>query len=617
MSKIRILSEILSNKIAAGEVIERPAAVVKELCENSLDAGSKRIIIEIEKGGKFLIRVSDDGDGMGKDDALLSVERYATSKLFEDKDLFSIGTLGFRGEALPSIASVSKFTLITREKKSQSGVKIYIEGGKIKNVSDYGAPHGAMIEVKDLFFNTPARRKFLKSINTETGHIADIISAMALNYYDVSFTLIHNGRRVKELPRVSDPFERIVSVLGNSLKNKLFKIDFKSENVSVSGWVASPDESKKSSKGIYLFVNGRFVRDRIINYAIFEGFKGRLVKGRYPASVIFLNVPLDTVDVNVHPAKQEVRFSNQNEVIYAVKEGVFNALSESEKFRWAEPYKSNDIKRGGRFVSEPKSIFAPEIKEYDDFPFTPVYKQDYQDELPPIKDKFDGLVKNQIEAQFKNKAENKIKNDVEKNKKISYKNDFASLNIIGQFMKTYILCEADKALILIDQHAAHERIIFETLKKNRDKGAKASQRLLMPEIIETNFSETEVLKEILPDFIKMGMDIEPFGENVFAVRAVPAILASKGNIDIMIKDIAEKIIDKNIKAGLEDVIDTLLIEMACHGAIKANQTLSYKEIKALLRELDECGNPSNCPHGRPVWIKFTKKELEKMFKRIV
>jgi DNA mismatch repair protein MutL len=283
-SKIKILPEILSNKIAAGEVVERPSSVVKELVENALDANSTRIIVEVEKGGRSLIRVSDNGEGMGHDDALLAIERYATSKIYKDQDLFSIKTLGFRGEALPSIASVSRFSLMTRDKKAEAGTEIIVEGGKIKNVSDVGAPTGTMITVKQLFFNTPARRKFLKTINTEMGHIADTMANIALGWPHVQFKLLHNAKTVKSWSLASDHVDRIADVLGKGVKDDLHRIQFGESNLSVAGWISDPRVTRSTSRGIYLYVNGRFVRDRTIQHALLSGYTSRLMKGRFPVA---------------------------------------------------------------------------------------------------------------------------------------------------------------------------------------------------------------------------------------------------------------------------------------------------------------------------------------------
>ena len=337
MTQIKILPELLSNKIAAGEVVERPASVVKELVENSLDAGSTRIIIEIAQGGRSLIRISDNGRGMSHDDALLALERYATSKIYTDQDLFSINTLGFRGEALPSIASVSRFNLVSREASADAGTEIILEGGKIKNVAEVGAPPGTMVTVKQLFFNTPARRKFLKTVNTEMGHIADRVASIALGHPEVQFRLTHNDKIVKNWPIATSAFDRVVDVLGPNLKNDLHAIQSRSGGISISGWISSPRASRRTSRAIFMYVNGRFVRDRIVQHALFEGYSQRLVKGQFPVAVLFIGVPFEEVDVNVHPTKNEVRFARQKDVHEAVRQTVAQTLSAVDRPDWQQP----------------------------------------------------------------------------------------------------------------------------------------------------------------------------------------------------------------------------------------------------------------------------------------
>ena len=326
MSAVKILPEILSNKIAAGEVVERPASVVKELVENAIDANSTQIHIDVEKGGRSLIRVADDGVGMAHDDALLSIERYATSKIYTDDDLFSISSLGFRGEALPSIAAVSRFSLITREKDDATGTEIYIEGGKILRVSDIGAPKGTMITVNNIFYNTPARRKFLKTVNTEMGHIADIVQSMALGNPHIRFKLTHNGKTVYHFTPSPDPVTRVTDILGKEVKNNLFPIKANKNGISIKGWVASDRHTRSTSRGIYIFVNQRFVRDKVILHALFEGYAGRLMKGQFPLAVVFIDLSPDRVDVNVHPTKHEIRFLDSKTVHDAVAETVATAL---------------------------------------------------------------------------------------------------------------------------------------------------------------------------------------------------------------------------------------------------------------------------------------------------
>ena len=334
MSKIRILPEVLSNKIAAGEVVERPASVVKELVENALDAEAGRILIDIEEGGRSLIRVADDGCGMGRDDALLAIERHATSKLLTDADLFSIRTLGFRGEALPSIASVSSFSLVSRDAGSESGTEITIEGGRLANVAETGAPAGTMISVRNLFFNVPARRKFLKSVATEMAHITDLLAGLALAWPGVQFRLTHNNRVVKNWPAAADPFERALEVLGAGLRNELHPVALELEGVAVGGWVSRPQLHRRTADGVFTLVNRRHVRDRVVQHALFQGYAQRLVKGQYPLAVLFLTVPCGEVDVNVHPAKNEVRFARPGGVHEVIRRAVAQTLYDVDRPQW-------------------------------------------------------------------------------------------------------------------------------------------------------------------------------------------------------------------------------------------------------------------------------------------
>ena len=349
MSNIRILPDILSNKIAAGEVVERPASVVKELAENALDAGATRILIDIEQGGRSLIRVADNGGGMNRDDALLAIERHATSKIASDEDLFDIRTLGFRGEALPSIAAVSRFSLVTRDAGSDAGTELTIEGGRLLNVAETGAPAGTLVEVRQLFFNTPARRKFLKTVATEMAHIADILAGLALAWPQVQFRLTHNERVVKNWPAAADPFERAVEVLGGGLRDDLHPLAFSREGLSVSGWVSSPRVRRTSSNGIFILVNRRWVRDRVAQHALFQGYSQRLVKGQFPLAVLFLAVPPDQVDVNVHPAKNEVRFARSNDVHELIRRAVAQTLYDVDRpgFRQKAP-ETNQVRGGKR-----------------------------------------------------------------------------------------------------------------------------------------------------------------------------------------------------------------------------------------------------------------------------
>ncbi len=597
MSKIKILPEILSNKIAAGEVVERPSSVVKELVENALDADSTRIIIEVEKGGRSLIRVSDNGSGMNRDDALLAPERYATSKIYKDEDLFAINTLGFRGEALPSIAAVSKFCLVTRDRTSQAGTEVLVEGGIIKKVSQVGAPLGTMVTVRQLFFNMPARRKFLKTVNTEMGHIADSVSSMALGRPEIQFRLIHNHKVIKNWPATSDPADRVADVLGKDIKNNLNKIEFTSDFLAVQGWISSPRITRSTSRGIYLYVNQRVVRNRVIQHALFQGYGSRLMKGQFPVAVLFINIPFDRVDVNVPPTKHEVKFAEQKKIHDAVTGVVAERLGLADQPEWSAPgvqkSRSSTEQPG---ISEPAVDFGISEKEIK-----------FQHPVSSIQHPASNI---QHPASSIQHPVSSIQTE------LWTRNRVGDLKVIGQFHDTYILCESADGLVLIDQHAAHERIIFEQLKNRLLASKKSAQKLLIPETVDLGYREAKILEGLIPDLNELGLEIEPFGGNTFVIKSVPALLENK-EVKPLVIEIVEKMAQIGFTPGLEKAIDQCLILMACHGAIRANQKLSDEEIKGLLDQLDQCDQPSNCPHGRPTWISWSIKDLEKSFKRIV
>jgi DNA mismatch repair protein MutL len=627
MSQIKILPEILSNKIAAGEVVERPASVVKELVENSLDAGSTRIMVDVAQGGRSLIRVSDNGSGMSHDDGLLALERYATSKIYKDQDLFSINTLGFRGEALPSIASVSRFSLVTRDESADAGTEILVDGGKIKNVAEIGAPQGTMVSVKQLFFNTPARRKFLKTIGTEMGHIADRIASIALGHSGVQFRLTHNGKIVKNWPMTVAPFDRVVDVLGNDLKNDLHAIKSQTDGISISGWISSPRANRRTSRAIYIYVNGRFVHDRIVQHALFEGYAQRLVKGQFPLAVLFISVPFDEVDVNVHPTKNEVRFARQKDVHEAVKRTVAQTLYEVDRPGWgALEFGSGNVEVGKQRLESGSGTRRRSDELWRGkhahvgktrLKFGKRGVEEENSEWKLISDhqrQTSGIV--HPESVSQPPAHNSQPATSNNQASFWQKKRFGDMRVIGQLHSTYIVCEAEAGLILIDQHAAHERILFEMFSARSADRKQAVQRLLVPETIELGFREAGVLVKILPDLKELGLEIEPFGGNTFVVKAVPVLLAER-EVKPLIIEIVEKIVEIGAAPGLAEALDKCRMIMACHGAIRANHALTDKQIYGLLNQLDECQNPSHCPHGRPTWLRWELRTLEKSFKRIV
>jgi DNA mismatch repair protein MutL len=604
MSLIRILPEVLSNKIAAGEVVERPASVVKELMENALDAQSTRITIDIKNGGRSLIQIADNGIGMNKDDALLALERYATSKIAEDKDLFSIRTLGFRGEALPSIASVSRFSMITRDAASDTGTQIMVTGGRIDKVIETGAPIGTLITVKQLFFNTPARRKFLKTVTTELGHIADSVASMAMGRPKIRIRLRHNEKILKDWPSVTEPIDRITDILGRDVKHRLYSVAGENNRIKLSGWIGSPDIFRSTVRGIYLFVNGRMVRDRVIRHALFSGYAGRLMKGRYPLAVLFVDLPPDEVDVNVHPTKHEVRFSRQRAVHDLVATVVADTLKRNDRLSW----QPNPDRIRQDAVTETTTIYEPArpaiSRPFDPFPTPSLSPPDRI--IPPASNPA-------VHENRQMPSARSIQTP------LVPENPVHRLRMIGQFQGTYILCEwsgeKGKELIIIDQHAAHERIVFEDLKRRYHSGRGPVQRLMIPETIELNFTEARILDRIRPNLARLGMEITPFGQNTFVVKAVPALLGG-GETAPLSREILEQTAEPGHGPQLEQSLNDCLILMACHSAIRAKQRLTEIEQQALLDQLMACDNPAHCPHGRPTWIRWSVQALEKSFGRI-
>jgi DNA mismatch repair protein MutL len=597
MSNIRILPDILANKIAAGEVVERPASVVKELAENALDAGAARLLVDIEQGGRSLIRVADDGCGMSRDDALLSIERHATSKITSDRDLFSIRTLGFRGEALPSIAAVSKLSLITREAAADSGTELSIEGGRLVNVTEAGAPAGTLVTVRQLFFNTPARRKFLKAIATEMAHIADILASMALAWPHVQFRLTHNERVVKSWPAVDDPFERAADVLGGVPRAELHAVESSREGLAISGWISSPRTFRRSAGGVFVLVNRRFVRDRVVQHALFQGYSQRLVKGQFPLAVLFIRVPFDQVDVNVHPAKSEVRFARPNDVHEAVRQAVAQTLYDVDRpgFRQRTP-ETNQVRDAREIFGDRR--LAGEASGRDDRGGAP---------LPPLPAQSYAQPRSSIISPPAARLQTEIWET----------RGFAGMRVIGQVHATYILCEAEDGLVLIDQHAAHERVLYDQLTRQADSLRRHSQVLLVPETVELGFREAQAIQTLMPHLRELGVDVEPFGGNTVVIKAVPGFLAGRDMRPLLTEMAAAGTGPEEAPGDPQAALDFCRQRAACHGAVRAGQTLAAEQMQALLRQLEESGNLSHCPHGRPTWIKWERTAIERSFRRVV
>jgi DNA mismatch repair protein MutL len=614
MSQIQILPELISNKIAAGEVVERPASVVKELVENALDAGSSRILIGVENGGRSLIRVSDNGSGMSQDDALLSLERYATSKIRSDADLFAIRSFGFRGEALPSIAAVSRLHLVTRRADADAGTELRVQGGKITAVAEVGAPPGTQVTAARLFYNTPARRKFMKSVTTEMGHIAETVASIALGNPAVQFRLAHNGKTVKSWPATADPIDRVADVLGRGMHARLLAVNGAAEGVAVSGWIAPPADARRTSRSVFVYVNGRFVRDRTVQHALFAGFRQRLVKGQFPVAVLKIAVPFEEVDVNVHPTKHEVRFARQRQVHDTVCAAVAAALDRHDRPPWGGAAVADEPGSGSRWgVAEHLATTAygtgakrrvpaaARPGDSDARAFAPP-----TDPAPPPSE---AVAATHRTAPTGSQAPEPAP--------IFKSGSAEDLRVIGQFRNTYILCECAAGLVLIDQHAAHERIYYEQLTaRARTAPGSHTQRLLVPETLELGYREAGILEGILADLERLGLVVEPFGHNTFVVKAVPALLAGR-EIRPLILAIVERLADTGIVAELDAHLDECLKLMACHAAIRARQRLTDEQLRSLPAQLLACENPSHCPHGRPTWIQWSLRELEKAFGRVI
>jgi DNA mismatch repair protein MutL len=590
---IRILPENLTNKIAAGEVVERPASVVKELVENALDAGCSEVILEIESGGKRLIKVVDDGCGMSREDALLALERHATSKIASDADLFRLSTLGFRGEALPSIASVSRFTLASRERGKIEGTEIYAEGGTIKEVKACGMAEGTVISVRNLFFNTPARLKFMKSSETEAGHIGDIITKLAISRPEVRFTFVNDGKTVFRAANATS-HDRIADLLGIALADGLYPVQFDDEYAGVTGLVAKPDWSRSTGSYTYTYINGRFIRDRVVQHAILQAYRSFLERGRYPVAVLFIAVPAEEVDVNVHPTKHEVRFRQQGRVHDAIVTAVEMVLREAPWIKrsvFHSPFESPE---------QPSSVSSRKV----------------------------GEVKEVLERYRPGSLPRRVFTQTERPKELSFvpgireKGEadagqtgyFSSLSVIGQYLAAYILCQDQEDLVIIDQHAAHERVAFERLKVEFAAGAVESQTLLFPETLDISYKEAAALKKNLHGLSRIGFAVEEFGGNTWVLHAVPRLLNGRDYIRIL-RDVMEELQNIGKSTPFDDVIEAILARIACHSVVRGRQLLDCREISALFAQMDAADFVAHCPHGRPVIRKITFAEIEKMFRR--
>jgi DNA mismatch repair protein MutL len=592
MGQIQTLPSDLANQIAAGEVVERPASVVKELVENALDAGATRVKVELDRGGVALIRVSDDGGGMDEQDAALALQRHATSKIRHKDDLFALSTFGFRGEALPSIASVSKMRLITRARGAGEGTEILVEGGGPAEPRPTGAAQGTSVEVRDLFFNVPARRKFLKSTGTEAAHVTEALLVSALARPEVSFFLVRDGRSVREWLRATtrreratqafDPSERLETCLGER------------GPMRIEAHLAPPERARAGALGLHLLVNGRPVRDRALARAVAQAYGSVLEPGRYPIGVVYVDLPAADVDVNVHPQKAEVRFADGRALTDAVTRELHEALARAFSLPALGP------SRAWMGQSRPSGSLGLS-------PFEPLAGRGQPETADPWHLAPDtallattGLAEGTAFSTAGAEADPMLFEGV---------GFYASLEFLAQVRATFLVCSGSDGLYVIDQHAAAERVTFNRLRREFASRSIATQRLLIADVIEMLPTECAMLEERAADVAALGVDLRAVGTNAVAVHAVPALLA-RARPERIVRDLVAELGHAG-KRHFGDAADLVLATMACHGSIRAGDVLSKAEASALLRALDGIDFAGHCPHGRPVVTRISYDELER------
>ncbi|HEX5888269.1 MAG TPA: DNA mismatch repair endonuclease MutL [Pyrinomonadaceae bacterium] len=608
MSKIRVLADHVANQIAAGEVVERPSSVAKELVENSIDAGATRITIEIEAGGRRLLKVSDDGEGMVRDDAILAFERHATSKIRAADDLIAIGTLGFRGEALASIASVAKVELITNTEDAAAGTRVAIEGGKMRDVKDAAHPRGTTIAMRDLFFNVPARRKFLKSEATETFHLTNLVTHYALAHPEIAFTLVNNGRDVIRAVAAKDLRERAYQIFGADFLENLLAVDGGDPQLArVTGFVSAPRDRRTTRDAQYFFVNRRYVRDRMIGRSLTEGYRSILPQGFYPAALLFVETPLEEVDVNVHPAKTEVRFRRTAAVADVVREAIREALARNDyepQITQIPQTQIPQIQTASAAVSfpppQPRMEFVPPPPPATVIPFPSgdEIARDIEEmvrtapvKLPPV-----------------NNAEKLVS-------QVSPETLSNNIRPLGQLEESFIIATDDEGLLLIDQHVAHERVLFDKYRALETERRIESQQLLVPETFDLTPAQAAVFDQFAPEFEVYGFELMRLSGRTVAIRAVPADLPP-GQARNMLSELLETVdAEKKVNAP-ETLRDEIAASLACHAAIKVNMPLAPEKMRWLIDRLLQTSSPTTCPHGRPIILRLKMHDIKKGFHRI-
>jgi DNA mismatch repair protein MutL len=620
IDRIVLLDENTANRIAAGEVVERPASAVKELVENAIDAGATQIVVELEEGGKQRVTVADNGIGMTRSDAVLALQRHATSKIRSADDLFAIQTLGFRGEALPSIASVSHFTLTTKPADQESGTKLIVEGGEIVEVLEVAARDGTTIEVADLFFNTPARLKFLKSTPTEVSRAVEVVGHLAVAYPAISLRLRQATQEVFATPGTGEPLAALAAVWGRDIAKKLIPIRNEAPGLAVSGYVATPDVSRPGRSHELFFVNKRPIKSRLIGHALEEAYRALTPESRYPIAAIFVEIAPDLVDVNVHPTKAEIKFTRDGEVHHAVSQAVKGALLAYGIVPTAHITGGLPPGRNMLTFQPVEDIVLPQVS---------LELRDRDRSLPQHQER------EYISAPFATSEENRTAFDPEEIGSVNgsmgvegnlpellqerprprpFAEQLREFQVLGQARNTYIIALTPEGIAVIDQHVAHERVLYERLTVKRFSHGIPVQRLAVPLTVHLSRREALLLAEHCESFATAGWEIAPFGGESFVVRAIPAVLARKPYEQIL-RDMIDELVNQSISRRLLVQQDHVTITNACKMAVKAGDPLNLEEMKGLLEQLAETENPYLCPHGRPIVVTVSFHELDKQFKR--
>ncbi len=594
------MPEDLSNRIAAGEVIERPASIVKELVENSLDAGATDILIELEGGGKQSVKIVDNGRGIDRDDVKLAFERHATSKIYTFEDIHNITSFGFRGEAIASIASISRIEILTRKNESLSGTRAVVRGGRVEEIIDAGCPVGTSVFVSDIFYSTPARMKFMKRDSTEQTHCVDAIMRLALSNPEVKMRVVAKGKTIFNVPRTKNLSDRIALVFGEDFGRHTLEVKGQRGDATIRGVISMPDRTRANTKGQFYFINNRFIRDRLLNHSVISSYRRLIEPRRFPYVVLFIDMPASDVDINVHPAKLEVRFRSSGDIYSLVTDTLSSALSGMSTDRSelsgpsfgvrADAYRErvgNVLKRYTVLSGTEKKTFNVNVSEKG---------------MRKAPDSFGGREGGEELPELFNERD--VSEDAV---------NFSSLNYLGQIAGTYLAFSSEGAFILMDQHAAHERVLFERLKVSTREMTHI-QGLLIPEVVNLQPGRFDLLINNIDALKAVGLGVEGYGENTILVKQIPAFLTGC-NIEELISDIIEEVEDTGKTENATEIKDKILALMACKGAVKANHKLTDSEVAALCKDLDSIPFAATCPHGRPTYAVLDIRDLERMFKR--